>query len=102
MIQTETGTSFPEQTHTPEAGAAPKRRGRSGRAAARGDLRAAWGMGSGEPWGGSPDIEVENDPRSVAAGHDPQLEKAVEVTLETLEKNPVVIPNHPPYPNYQK
>jgi hypothetical protein len=38
----------------------------------------------------------------VAAGHDPQLEKAVEVTLETLEKNPVVIPNHPPYPNYQK
>jgi tricorn protease len=49
-----------------------------------------------------PDIEVENDPASVAAGHDRQLEKAVEVTLEALKKNPVVIPGHPPYPNYHK
>jgi len=49
-----------------------------------------------------PDIEVENDPASVAAGHDRQLEKAVEVTMEALKKNPVVIPNHPPYPNYHK
>jgi len=38
----------------------------------------------------------------VAAGHDPQLEKAVEVTLETLKKNAVVMPDHPAYPNYQK
>jgi hypothetical protein len=30
------------------------------------------------------------------------LEKAVEVTLEALKKNPVVIPGHPPYPNYHK
>jgi tricorn protease len=50
----------------------------------------------------APDVEVENDPASVAAGHDRQLEKAVEVTLEALKKNPVVIPGHPPYPNYQK
>jgi len=49
-----------------------------------------------------PDIEVENDPASVAAGHDRQLEKAVEVTMEALKKNPVVIPDHPPYPNYHK
>jgi tricorn protease len=49
-----------------------------------------------------PDIEVENDPASVAAGHDLQLEKAVEVTLAALKKNPVVIPDHPPYPNYHK
>ena len=49
-----------------------------------------------------PDIEVENDPASVAAGHDRQLERAVEVTLEELKKNPVVIPQHPPYPNYHK
>ena len=49
-----------------------------------------------------PDIEVENDPASVAAGHDAQLEKAVQVTLEALKKNPVVIPEHPPYPNYHK
>ena len=47
-----------------------------------------------------PDIEVENDPASVAAGHDRQLEKAVEVTMEALKKNPVLIPDHPAYPNY--
>jgi tricorn protease len=55
-----------------------------------------------ENHGIAPDIEVENDPASVAAGHDPQLEKAVQVTLEALKKNPVVIPDHPAYPNYQK
>ncbi|HOW86487.1 MAG TPA: PDZ domain-containing protein [Candidatus Aminicenantes bacterium] len=49
-----------------------------------------------------PDIEVENDPASVAAGRDPQLEKAVEVTMEALKKNPVVVPGPPPYPNYHK
>ena len=49
-----------------------------------------------------PDIEVENDPASVAAGHDRQLEKAVEVTMDALKKNPVTIPDHPPYPNYHK
>jgi tricorn protease len=55
-----------------------------------------------ENHGIAPDIEVENDPASVAAGHDRQLEKAVEVTMEALKKNPVVIPDHPPYPNYHK
>jgi tricorn protease len=50
----------------------------------------------------APDIEVENDAASVAAGHDPQLEKAVQVTMEALKKNTVVIPAHPPYPNYHK
>lgn len=55
-----------------------------------------------ENHGITPDIEVENDPASVAAGHDPQLERAVQVTLEALKKNPVVIPAHPPYPNYHK
>jgi len=50
----------------------------------------------------APDIEVENDPASVAAGHDPQLEKTVQVTLEALKKNLVVISAHLPYPNYHK
>ena len=50
----------------------------------------------------APDIEVENDPASVAAGHDAQLEKAVQVTMEALKKNPVVMPEHPAYPDYQK
>ena len=50
----------------------------------------------------APDIEVENDPASVVAGRDAQLEKAVEVTLEALKKNPVAVPDHPPYPNYHQ
>jgi len=53
-----------------------------------------------ENHGIAPDIEVENDPASVAAGHDAQLEKAVAVTLEELKKRPVVVPDHPPYPSY--
>ena len=55
-----------------------------------------------ENHGIAPDIEVENDPASVAAGHDPQLERAVQVTMEELKKHPVVLPDHPPYPNYHK
>ncbi|MGC2887927.1 MAG: PDZ domain-containing protein, partial [Candidatus Acidiferrum sp.] len=55
-----------------------------------------------ENHGIAPDIEVENDPASVAGGHDPQLERAVQVTLEALKAHPVVIPEHPPYPNYHQ
>lgn len=62
-------------------------------------LKGEWEV---ENQGITPDIEVENDPASVAAGHDAQLEKAVQVTLEELKKNPVVVPDHPGYPNYQK
>jgi tricorn protease len=62
-------------------------------------LKGEWEV---ENHGIAPDIEVENDPASVAAGHDPQLEKAIQVTLDALKKNPVVIPDHPAYPNYQQ
>jgi len=56
-----------------------------------------------ENHGVAPDIEVEYDPKAVRAGHDPQLEKAVEVVMELLKKNPPLPePQHPPYPNYQK
>jgi len=36
-----------------------------------------------------PDFEVEMTPVKMIAGHDPQLEKAVEVVLKELEKNPL-------------
>jgi len=62
-------------------------------------LKGDWEV---ENRGIAPDIEVENDPASVATGHDRQLEKAVEVTMEALKKSPVTIPEHPPYPNYHK
>jgi tricorn protease len=56
-----------------------------------------------ENHGVPPDIEVEYDPQAVREGHDPQLEKAVEVVMEQLEKNPPPgESHHPPYPNYHK
>ena len=45
-----------------------------------------------------PDIEVEQWPADVIAGRDPQLEKAIEVIMEELEKNPPKKPKRPPYP----
>lgn len=45
-----------------------------------------------------PDIEVEQWPADVNAGRDPQLEKAIEVILEELKKNPPKQPKRPPYP----
>ncbi|MBK7902530.1 MAG: PDZ domain-containing protein [Proteobacteria bacterium] len=45
-----------------------------------------------------PDIEVEESPHAAREGHDLQLEKAVEVALQLLEKNPPPsTPRHPPY-----
>ena len=51
-----------------------------------------------ENTGVPPDIEVEQLPAEVINGHDPQLEKAIEVILEELEKNPPHKPVRPPYP----
>jgi tricorn protease len=38
----------------------------------------------------------------VINGKDPQLEKAIEVALEELKKNPPEIPVRPPYPEKMK
>jgi tricorn protease len=48
----------------------------------------------------APDYEVEMDPKLVREGHDPQLEKAVQVVLELLAKNPPKKYSVPPYPVY--
>ena len=50
--------------------------------------------------GVAPDVEVDYDPKAVRAGRDPQLEKAVEVVLEELKKNPPKEYRRPAYPNY--
>ncbi len=52
--------------------------------------------------GVAPDIEVDLDPKAWRAGHDLQLEKAVEVVMEALRKNPPPAPRKPAYPNYHK
>jgi len=45
-----------------------------------------------------PDIEVEMNPADVIAGHDPQLEKAIQVVMDELRKNPPKKFQRPPYP----
>ncbi len=48
--------------------------------------------------GVAPDIEVEQLPSEVIKGNDPQLEKAIEVALKELEKNPPAEYKRPEYP----
>jgi len=45
-----------------------------------------------------PDIEVEQTPADVIQGRDPQLEKAIQVIMEQLKKDPPPQPKRPPYP----
>ncbi len=55
-----------------------------------------------ENHGVAPDIEVQYDPKSVAAGHDPQLERAVLYVMEQLREHPLPTYAKPPYPNYHQ
>lgn len=59
------------------------------------DVDGSWVI---EGYGVDPDIEVENDPASVNAGRDPQLERAVAYLLEKIEQEPRKLPNRPPDP----
>ena len=51
-----------------------------------------------ENHGADPDILVDNDPASAVAGRDLQLEKAIEVALDKIKKNPFTFPPRPAYP----
>jgi tricorn protease len=51
-----------------------------------------------EGYGVDPDIEIENDPKSVIAGRDPQLERAVEEIMKKMSVNPTKLPARPPAP----
>ena len=53
-----------------------------------------------ENHGVAPDIEIEMDPKAWREGKDPQLEKAVEVVMAALKRNPPKKTVRPPYPNY--
>jgi tricorn protease len=64
-----------------------------------------WGPNSqwdAENVGIHPDIEVENLPDQVRQGKDTQLDKAIEVVLAELARNPVAKPKRPAYPDYHK
>jgi tricorn protease len=45
-----------------------------------------------------PDIEVEQTAAEVINGHDPQLEKAIQLVMDELKKNPPKQPTRPAYP----
>jgi tricorn protease len=51
-----------------------------------------------ENHGADPDIRVDNDPGSAMAGRDLQLEKAIEVMLDKIKKNPSKFAPKPAYP----
>jgi tricorn protease len=62
---------------------------------------AFWDEGEGfgiENVGVPPDIEVEQTPKDVIAGHDPQLEAAIKVAMDELKANPPAKPKRPAYP----
>lgn len=50
----------------------------------------------------APDIEVEFDPELVRQGKDPQLDKAIEVVMGQLPKQPPTPRQHPAFPNYHR
>jgi tricorn protease len=53
-----------------------------------------------ENHGVDPDVAVEQDPKAVDQGHDPQLEAAVAIALRDLAAHPVAQPARPAFPNY--
>lgn len=46
----------------------------------------------------APDIEIDQLPAEVAAGKDPQLDKAIQVMMDELNKHPVQKPTRPSFP----
>jgi len=59
------------------------------------DVEGEWVI---EGEGVAPDIEVENDPASVIAGEDPQLERAIEEVMKQIEADPPGFPERPEPP----
>ncbi len=65
--------------------------------AAIGGLHGQWEV---EGHGIAPDLEVQQDPRLVREGHDPQLEAAVHKAMQLLAAHPVPTFKQPPYPDH--
>jgi tricorn protease len=66
--------------------------------APRGGFYNVEGRWEVENEGVAPDVEVEQSPKLVAAGHDPQLERAVEIALELMETQGIELLPQPPDP----
>ncbi|MEE4638815.1 MAG: S41 family peptidase [Wenzhouxiangella sp.] len=59
------------------------------------DVNGNWVI---EGEGVEPDIEVDNDPASVIAGRDPQLERAIEEVMARIQADPPSFPERPEDP----
>jgi len=71
--------------------------------APRGGFFTRDGRWAVENEGVAPDIDVENWPKDVIAGHDPQLERAVQEALRMLKEHPVDrTSKEPPSPTWGK
>jgi tricorn protease len=69
--------------------------------APRGGFFTTEGKWAVENEGTAPDIDVENWPKEVIAGHDPQLERAVQEGLRMLQEKPVSrMTTEPPPPTW--
>ena len=62
-----------------------------------GGLHGEWEV---EGHGIAPDIEVQQDPKLVREGHDPQLEAAVAEAMKELREHPLPHYAPPPYPDH--
>jgi len=51
-----------------------------------------------EGYGVDPDIEVENDPKSVIEGRDPQLDRGIEEVMKRIREEPMSLPERPADP----
>ena len=63
------------------------------------NLQGEWDV---ENKGIDPDIKVMITPKDIAAGHDPQLEHAINEALRLLKEKPVELLEEPPYPIRQR
>ncbi len=71
--------------------------------APRGGFFSRDGKWAVENEGVGPDIDVENWPKDVIAGHDPQLERAVQEAMRLLKEHPVDrLTKEPPPPTWGK
>jgi tricorn protease len=71
--------------------------------APRGGFFSKDGRWAVENEGTAPDIDVENTPKEVIGGHDPQLERAVQEALRMLKEKPVDrMMKEPPSPTWGK
>ncbi len=66
---------------------------------------SGWGMEGKwliEGRGTDPDVDLENNPKSVLEGKDHQLDYAIDYLLDKIKNEPITLPAQPPYPDKSK